>query len=131
MELLFLDTFKHPNAEVRLRYFDSDPASRLRDPYKKSLGVHRLFSSADCRYNASQAHPLPQQGVGTVSEGKQRWPPHFSALSQALLSLVELAALLVLPFPSLSRASALGLEKILVLRFTSGCVWEGSQTTCV
>ena len=46
MELLFLDTFKHPSAEVRLRdviptlFFDLGTLTKKK---KKSLGVPRLF----------------------------------------------------------------------------------------
>ena len=74
MELLFLDTFKHPSAEVRLRdviqtlFFDVGTLKK-----KKVVRRASTFPCADCRFNSS--HTVLSLGVGAASgEGGRSSP---------------------------------------------------------
>lgn len=90
MELLFLDTFKHPSAEVRLR----DPISMR----PLSSGTPAAESGGrpggvlpQSRWGSSGPHPLPQPGASPVALGGG---PAFPGYDLGLAASVESAALL-------------------------------------
>lgn len=60
MELLFLDTFKHPNAEVRLRFLIP---TLLLDFGTLTKNRASTFPAGG-RLNSSRPHPLPPAGCG-------------------------------------------------------------------
>lgn len=87
MELLFLDTFKHPSAEVRLRdvfptlFFDLGTLTKK----KKIVRCASTFPCADCRFNSSHTvlsawvwAPRLRRVAGTPPS-----PPHFPELLKA------------------------------------------------
>lgn len=102
---------------------DSDAASGLRDMHNKSLGILRL-SLLPVALNSTRTHPPPCSWEWTPrlreGMGGQDISLHYLRLLRLWLSWL----FCLLCSPALLPPSTLGLENILVLRFSSGGVWE-------
>lgn len=139
MELLFLDTFKHPSAEVRLRdviptlFFDLGTLTKKK---KKIVRRASTFPCTDCRFNSSHTvlsawvwAPRLRRVAGALPP-----PPHFPELLEAprrlWLSWLLYLALLPLTLPPVPPGPLWALKRIL-----SGLLQvvfrKGSRTACV
>lgn len=95
MELLFLDTFKHPSAEVRLR--DPIPTRPLsRAPPAVASGVVRALSARSRAGESSGPHPLPQPGASPVALGGGPASPGFALGPACSVESASLPAVLFL-----------------------------------
>lgn len=93
MELLFLDTFKHPSAEVRLRDPTWTRPVSSGTPAVEA-GVVRAVSFRRGAGKSSGPHPLPQPGASPVALGGGPALPGFarspaSSFESALLPAVR------------------------------------------
>lgn len=95
MELLFLDTFKHPSAEVRLRDAISTRPLSSGSPAVES-GVVRTVSSRSRAGESSGPHPLPQLGASPVALGGGPAFPGFASGPASSGYSASLLAVLIL-----------------------------------